>query len=449
VAFGVALGVLAPASAPAQDGTDGVPGGRVLVINVSGLIDPVVANFIEESVVEAEAIDATALILQINSEGSVLTDEAFVDLARTLRSSTVPIAAWIGPSGSKAQGGAAELFGLAETTGMAPGTHLGPVGTPRLTDEEFGGLLLFGVEGPRLEEDRITAEEANDLGFVTPFPPVEITSEDGRTVEVIGAPTVGDFIVNLPGVETREVTVDGQVRREPVTVVVFSRLSLLDQLAHTVASPAVAYLLLAVGIGLLVFEFYTAGIGIAGLIGAGCFAAACYGLWVLPTNGWAFALMLVAFFAFAIDVQTGVPRLWTVIGLVLLIVASFGLYDGLTVPWITLLVGVVGVVLTYYAGMPSMVRTRFSTPTIGRDWMIGELGTAVVEVAPTGVVKVRDALWRAETNRATPIAADGRIRVIGIDGLLLEVEPEEGGARDYRDRSRSTTGDSSDTDPKK
>jgi membrane-bound serine protease (ClpP class) len=145
-------------------------------------------------------------------------------------------------------------------------------------------------------------------------------------------------------------------------------------------------------------------------------------------------LILAAFFGFAVDVQTGVPRVWTVIGLVLFIVASFGLYDGLTLPWITLLAGVVGVVLTVYAGMPTMVRTRFSTPTIGRDWMIGELGTAVVDVAPTGVVRVRDALWRAETNRATPLAAEQTVRVVGIQGLLLEVEPEEGAARDYRER---------------
>jgi len=26
------------------------------------------------------------------------------------------------------------------------------------------------------------------------------------------------------------------------------------------------------------------------------------------------------------------------------------------------------------------------------------------------------------------------VRVVGIEGLVLEVEPEEGGARDYRER---------------
>ena len=53
-------------------------------------------------------------------------------------------------------------------------------------------------------------------------------------------------------------------------------------------------------------------------------------------------------------------------------------------------------------GMPAMVRTRFATPTIGREWMIGEMGEAVVAVDPEGVVEVRGAQWRARTNRATP-----------------------------------------------
>ena len=54
-------------------------------------------------------------------------------------------------------------------------------------------------------------------------------------------------------------------------------------------------------------------------------------------------------------------------------------------------------------------------------------------MAPDGTVRVRAALWRAGANRATPIAAGDRIRVVAIDGLVLEVEPEEGGAIDYRE----------------
>jgi membrane-bound serine protease (ClpP class) len=98
--------------------------------------------------------------------------------------------------------------------------------------------------------------------------------------------------------------------------------------------------------------------------------------------------------------------------------------------WITLVAGVMGMTIAMIAGMPAMVRARFSTPTIGREWMIGEEGEARTAIAPDGTVLVRGAPWRARTNRATPIAAGGRVRVVALDGLLLEVEPEEGGARD-------------------
>ena len=70
--------------------------------------------------------------------------------------------------------------------------------------------------------------------------------------------------------------------------------------------------------------------------------------------------------------------------------------------------------------------------------MIGAVGDAVESVDPDGVVKIDDALWRARTNRATPVAEGGTVRVVAVEGLVLEVEPEAGGARDYRERRTKT-----------
>ena len=93
-----------------------------------------------------------------------------------------------------------------------------------------------------------------------------------------------------------------------------------------------------------------------------------------------------------------------------------------------------GAVVFMLSGMTAMIRSRFSTPTIGREELVGEMGLAAEAVAPEGTVRVRDALWRARTNRATPIAAGDPVRVVAIEGVVLEVEPESGGARDYRER---------------
>jgi membrane-bound serine protease (ClpP class) len=203
------------------------------------------------------------------------------------------------------------------------------------------------------------------------------------------------------------------------------KLDLGPRLMHTVASPPVAYLLLCAGLALLVFELFTGGVGIAGGVGAICLVLAAYGLAVLPTSGVGIGLLVLGMFGFAVDVQTGVPRVWTGIGVVSFVAGSLLLYrDPVHLGWLPLVGGVVGVVLMMLAGLPATVRSRFSTPTIGRESMIGELGEAMAALAPEGVVRVRDALWPARVNRATPLAAGDAIRVVGIDGARLEVAPD-------------------------
>jgi membrane-bound serine protease (ClpP class) len=421
----VVMGLVAPAAAQDDTTQPEADAGFVAVVKVSGLLDPVMVDFVEDSIRQAEAEGAVALVLQANSTDAVVSDGRMIRLLEAMKASSVPVDVWVGPSGSDLTGAPAQLVGAAGQVGMAPGTSLGDAGTP----------LVEGLDMARLAPlaDRtLNAQEAADLG-VTSF----------------AAPTIGDFLVNLPDVETREITQGEETRREPITQVQFGQLSLVDQLMHTVASPAVAYLLLVVGLALIIFELFTAGVGVAGVVGAGSLVLACYGLAVLPVRWWALALLVASMLAFAVDVQTGVPRFWTGAGIALFVVGSLFLFDGPSLSWITLLVGIVGVVLAFVGGMPSMVRTRFSTPTIGREWMIGELGRAVTSVDPDGVVQIRDALWRAATNRATPIDELDRVRVIGIDGLVLEVEPEEGGARDYRERrgKGEADGDPADGDP--
>jgi membrane-bound serine protease (ClpP class) len=387
--------------------------GPVAIIEVDGLVDPVLADFVEDQIVEAEKICAVALVLQLDSGGAVVSDGRLDELVSTIEESAVPVGIWIGPSGSKATDDSVRLLAAAEVTGVAPGSSIEV--TPTL-------LEARGVEATDLGavdvDDRVSAGTAVDLDLVDN-----------------GAPVIGEFVVDLEGVETE--IVDGQRQLADDATVQFGGLGIVGQLMHTVASPAVAYLLFVIGLALLLFELFTAGVGIAGMVGAGSLILGCYGLSVLPTRPVGIALLLFAMFAYGVDVQTGVPRLWTGIATVSFVLGSLLLFDGVHASWITLLVAFVGMTLAMLAGMPTMVRSRFSTPTIGREWMIGELGMARTDIAPDGVVTLREAPWRARTNRATPIRRDEPVRVVAIEGLVLEVEPDGGGARDYRERARA------------
>jgi membrane-bound serine protease (ClpP class) len=416
LAVGVLLVVPAVlAQAGVASAQEGCPGGTVLVVQVSGRLDAVMGDFVT-SELEGAADDCTSwVVLHVNSNGAASDGDALDDMVGAVRESQVPVAVWVGPSGSRAAGDAVDLLAAADWTGVAP---------PHASLEVTAGLLeARGVEptelGTTQVSDRVDAERAFELDLV---------DDDSATLV--------DFVGRLDGVESEPVEGSDGNERRPVNDVAFTKVSLLGQLMHTVASPPVAYLLFTMGLALLVFELFTAGVGIAGMVGAGSLVLGCYGLVSLPTRPLAVGLLLLAMFGYGVDVQTGVPRVWSGIATVTFVLGSITLYDGVSVSWVTLLAAVVGMTLAMLAGMPTMVRSRFSTPTIGRDWMIGEMGQARTAIAPEGVVVIRDAPWRARTNRATPIEKDEPVRVVAIEGLVLEVEPESGGARDYRERAK-------------
>jgi membrane-bound serine protease (ClpP class) len=430
-------GFAAPAGAGDGEGESGTDAelGRVDVLLVSGLFDRLVVEAIEEAIDDAAAADAQALIIQVNSRGAVVGDERMEELLGAVVASPVPVAVWVGPSRARLYGTPAQLLAVADVTGMAPGARVGHTG--ELLDPP-GGDVDLGDAATRLRTGSVGLGEARDLGVLRQ----RVTDE--------GIPTLTSMVNALDGyaeggrvLQTTEDEVldDGTVRRTTIAPVRQASLPFVDRLFHTVASPAITYLLLLVGLSLLVFEFFTAGVGVAGVVGAGALVLACTGLAALPARGWAVGLIVASMLAFAVDVQVGLPRFWTAVGIVGTIIGSVWLFESLPGPtlrpsWITLLAGIGGTVLAFVVGMPSMVRTRFATPTIGREWLLGELGEVVVAVDPDGAVKVGQGTWRARTNRATPVAVGASVRVVAIDGVTLEVEPLEGAARDHRERRR-------------
>jgi membrane-bound serine protease (ClpP class) len=419
-----AIGALASLLAPAvsAQGSCG-KAGCIDVVAVDGLIDEIEASFMIDSIAKANAAgDVVGVVLQFDSAGSAVSDARLDEVAAAIQGSRVLVSIWIGASGSYALGGAAELAQVADSSGITPGSKIGDVGTQRLDEQQFGELFT-GRAAAGLTRT-FSGEAAVKAGLVDRFDP-----------------TLVDHVGNLDSVETKVVKVDGREQKQPVQRVRLSKLPLQVQLMHTAASPSVAYLMLVLGLGLLLFEFFTAGVGVAGVIGALFVLLGGFGVAELPFTSWALVLLLFSFFGFAIDMQTGVPRLWTMISMVAFTVGSVFLFVEFRPTWIALLAGIAGMGVVVFSGMPAMIRTRFATPTIGREWMIGELGQASTEINPEGMVTIRGAEWRARTNRATPVLAGDSIRVVEIDGLVLGVEPEEGGAMDYREMRSNRKGE--------
>jgi membrane-bound serine protease (ClpP class) len=274
------------ATAQTDDSTDVATNPSVDVLQVSGLIDDIVVESITEAIESADERGAQALILQINSDGTVVDSNTVERLLDEVAMSPIAVAVWVGPNGARLYGETAQLLAVADITGMAPGTRVGYVGAPLSTSA--GPVEFAPPAQDRMRNGSINLGEATALGVFT-----DINDE--------GVPTITSMVQVLDGREVDGVTLEttdsvildnGQGRNDTTATVRFSKLSLIDQLFHTAASPPVAYLLLLTGLALIIFEFFTAGVGVAGVCGAVCLILAAAGLDVLPTRPWALVMIL-------------------------------------------------------------------------------------------------------------------------------------------------------------
>jgi membrane-bound serine protease (ClpP class) len=403
------------------------------VVQVEGAIDPMVADLIKSSIRRAQTDGASVLILQVDSNGALDTDENA--LADAVRGSKVPVATWVGPGKAQARGAAAALVAWSSFAAASPGARLGPIEPQRL-DRLHGPAEATAASKPaepyatrldQLRTDRLSG-----------------TAAAGRKAIDTVAPTIGDLIVALNGraVPTaagpvrlstaKEVNTKGGPRQTADQPVSFMKLGTLASVQHSLTSPSMVFLLLVVGLSLMVFEFFTIGIGLAGLVGAAAVVGALYGASHLPVNDVALALVVLSTFGFAVDVQAGHQGFWTGVGVVALVLGTLKLFGGSTALHVPLWLGVlvfVGQIVFMLGGMTVAVRNRFSIPTVGRDSMIGELGEARTDLDPDGVVVVRGAPWRARTGRGHPVDKGGAVRVVAVDRLVLQVEPGDASAK--------------------
>lgn len=353
-----------------QESQEALNPGYVEVFEVSGLLDDVLASALENSIEDAQKSGANALILQVNSKQAVISNQRLIALGKAFTDSPIPIEVWVGPSGSTAQGKVAQLVLLADSLGVSIGSTIGKTGELVIPISE----ITFDLKEINLiQVDTLQWDEAIEANLVQ-CERVEI-DELGKSLTEkeqlarCANPTLGDFLVNRDSFISEVIETDNGPRLSPLTKTKINRLNLIDQLLHTVASPPITYLLLVSGLSLLLFEFFSIGIGIAGVIGAISVSLSAYGLAILPFRPWALLLVVLSMLAFAIDIQTVVPRVWTLVGQIMFTIGTIFLYYEVNVEmsWIPMSVGIVGILILMTRGMPIMIRGRFATTQIVRE----------------------------------------------------------------------------------
>jgi membrane-bound serine protease (ClpP class) len=424
------------------------PGGPVVVLTQAGAIGPANADYLHRGIEHAAKLRAQLIVLRMDTPGGL--DLSMRNIIRDILASPVPVATYVAPNGARAASAGTYILYASHIAAMAPATNLGAatpvnIGQPDDTRErkaKRGGKGDGAQEEPPNDQTMMRKQINDSAAYIRGLAQlrgrnaawaeravreaVSLSAREALKLKVIDL-MADDLPQLLKQLDGRKVSAaGGDVVLTTLTAEIVQRdPDWRTELLAVITNPTIAYLLLLAGIYGLFFEFMNPGMAFPGVFGGIALLLGLFALQMLPVNyaglaliGLGVALLVSEFFVGASGVLGTGGLLAFVAGSIMLIDTDASEY-AIPLPLVgaVALVGAVGLLvigrLAYFARRRPIVS--------GREYLIGAIGVMLDE--GDGYVRIQGETWKVRARRA--LRAGERVRVVGIDGLVLEVEPEE------------------------
>ncbi|HJT63421.1 MAG TPA: nodulation protein NfeD [Candidatus Limnocylindria bacterium] len=414
----------------------------VAVLELTGVIDQVNAAYIEEGITAAEEAGAVAVLIEVDSPGGELTSTDRIEKA--ILNSPIPVITWVTPPGAQAASAATFITLAGDVAAMAPLTTIGSASVVGSGGEELPPTIAAKITNDLVANIRGLAEshgrnadwaesavrDAANLGAedaVELEPPVvDILAE--TTDELFAAIDIGEradgyaYHFNgepLPPLSGRPLMPIG--------------MNFGQEFLHLLSDPNIAFLLFTVGFYGILAELYHPNF-FSGIVGGIAIVLAFIGSNSLPLNVAGLVLIAIGLGLFALELFVTSYGLMTVAGIIAFVLGAFALYtgvDGTDAIQIELNPVLVGLPIVLAVGFIALVARgvvemrRRQSPTQPMLALVGSAGTATTPIAPTGIASAQGETWTARSRHGV-IPPGAALRVVGVDGLELIVEPASG-----------------------
>jgi membrane-bound serine protease (ClpP class) len=415
----------------------------VMVAEIRGAISPASAAYFLRALEEARRAQARLLVLKLDTPGGL--DSAMRDMIRELLASPVPVAIYVSPSGARAASAGTYLLYASHVSAMAPGTNLGaatPVaigiggdaGKPPAEKGDSGkGRGGTAMEKKAVHDAAAYLRSLAQLrGRNAEWAEKAVREAESLSAEEAAKQNVVDLVADdlddlLRRIEGRKVKLgerEATLELAGAAVVRIER-NWKERLLAAVADPNIALLLLMLGVYGLLFEFYTPGFGVAGVIGTISLLIALYALAMLPINAVGALLLLVGIGLMAAEAFMPSFGALGIGGIVAFVAGALMLVDadvpGMQVS-LAFVIPIAVASALVLAGIGAFaLRARRRPVAAGAEAMIGAPGEVVEAADGNLTIRVLGELWRARGDAR--LAPGDRVRVTGRDGLVLDVVP--------------------------
>ncbi|HEX7433973.1 MAG TPA: NfeD family protein [Anaerolineaceae bacterium] len=200
-----------------------------------------------------------------------------------------------------------------------------------------------------------------------------------------------------------------------------------DMLMNILIDPNITYVILVGGLLMAILALFAPGTGVIEIGALFALVIAGYGIYHMPINYWALAVLLIGVFPFLLALRKSRHWYFLVVSLAALIIGSAYLFDSgvwwrpAVHPLLAAVVSILaGLLIWLVASKGLEAMQRRPTFETRMQNLIGAIGEAKTTVYAEGSVYVGGEMWSAYSGQEIP--AKTRVRVVRRDGFVLEVE---------------------------
>jgi membrane-bound serine protease (ClpP class) len=399
---------------------------RIIAVDVDGMIGPITVEILGHAFDQARKENAAAVLIRLNTPGGLMDSSR--EITSKVILSPVPVIAYVTPSGGRAASAGFFLLEAADVAAMAPGTNTG-ASSPVLLGQTMDQVMRKKVESdasawlrsivskrghnPDLAEKTIT--EAKSFS--------EKEALDDHLIDLIAADE-RQLLAQLDGRTIARFDGKSQTLHTGGGEIIAYRPSARERIVDAVSDPNVGFILLALGALGIYAEFSAPGLIFPGVIGGIMALLGLSSLAVLPINWIGVALLILGASLFVFEAKYTSHGILGIGGTVAMVLGALLLINGPPEVRIrlstALTVSIPFALITVFL-MSLVIRARRNKIVMNDGGLLDEIGEARTALAPSGKVFVRGEYWDAEST--VPVETGAQVRVVGLDGFKLRVEP--------------------------
>jgi membrane-bound serine protease (ClpP class) len=407
---------------------------HVPVLAIDGVIGPAVSDYIVREIDQINQINqAPIIILTLNTPGGL--SASLRDIVQRILSSNIPLACLVTPQGARAASAGTYILYACHVAAMSPTTTLGTA-TPVMLPGPMSPKQPNNAENTSSVMEKKVLNDA--IAYIRSLAQLRQRNQEWAELAVSKAASltasealklnVIDLIADSPQQLLSKLSDPALRINQPLQLIDLSQ-AILDphapdwrnEFIATITNPNIAYILMLIGIYGLLLEFYSPGIGVAGVTGAISLFIALYALQMLPLNYAGLALILLGIIFLAIEAMMPSVGVFGIGGLIAFVIGSIFLLDTdqpqfqVSLQLIATLAVLTSLFFFYVIG--ALWRLRQHQIVSGMEGMIGSEVIVETGFSGNGYVSLGGERWVAHSD--TALRTGQVVRIEAIEGLTL------------------------------